>query len=50
MQKALGERKVGTALGRVLGGRAPGTLGRCTLCTGTPQGGWGAEKAAFSTV
>ena len=35
---------MGTALGRVLGGRAPGTLGRCTLCTGTPQGGGGGPK------
>ena len=30
-----------------LGGRAPGTLGRCTLCTGTPQGGVGGRKSGI---
>ena len=48
--KALGERAVGTALGRVLGGGPPGPSGGALCALVPPRGGWGAEKAAFSTV
>jgi hypothetical protein len=53
MQKALGERAVGTALGhgsREGGGDPPGPSGGALCALVPPRGGWGAEKAAFSTV